>query len=46
MAADRHRLPGLVALQNGLIDQGAVVAAFQAWKSAQADPRDVRRRSG
>jgi eukaryotic-like serine/threonine-protein kinase len=29
--ADRHLLFGLFALQNGLIDQGALVAAFQAW---------------
>ena len=31
IAADRHLLFGLLALQNGLIDQGALVAAFQAW---------------
>ncbi len=31
MAADRHLLFGLVALQNGLINQGQLVAAFQAW---------------
>src|SRR6516162_8099008 len=30
-AADRHLLFGLLALQNGLIDQGALFAAFQAW---------------
>src|SRR5262245_30581170 len=30
-AADRPLLFGLLALQNGLIDQGALVAAFQAW---------------
>ena len=30
-AADRRLLFGLLALQNGLIDQGALVAAFQAW---------------
>ena len=30
-AADRHLLFGLLALQNGLIDQGSLVAAFQAW---------------
>ena len=30
-AADRHLLFGLLALQNGLIDQSARVAAFQAW---------------
>jgi serine/threonine-protein kinase len=31
MAADRDLLFGLLALQNGLIDQGRLVAAFQAW---------------
>jgi hypothetical protein len=30
-AANRHLLFGLLALQNGLIDQGQLVAAFQAW---------------
>jgi serine/threonine-protein kinase len=30
-AADRHLLFGLLALQNGLIDQVQLVAAFQAW---------------
>jgi serine/threonine protein kinase/tetratricopeptide (TPR) repeat protein len=30
-AADRHLLFGLLALQNGLINQGQLVAAFQAW---------------
>src|SRR5271155_2864863 len=30
-AADRHLLFGLLALQNGLINQGALLAAFQAW---------------
>jgi serine/threonine protein kinase/tetratricopeptide (TPR) repeat protein len=30
-AADRDLLFGLLALQNGLIDQGALLAAFQAW---------------
>ncbi len=30
-AADRHLLFGLLALQNGLINQGKLVAAFQAW---------------
>jgi eukaryotic-like serine/threonine-protein kinase len=29
--ADRHLLFGLLALQNGLIDQGQLVAAFHAW---------------
>jgi len=31
MAADRHLLFGLIALQVGLVDQGQLVAAFQAW---------------
>jgi hypothetical protein len=30
-AADRHLLFGLLALHYGLIDQDALVAAFQAW---------------
>jgi tetratricopeptide (TPR) repeat protein len=30
-AADRHMLFGLLALQNGIINQGQLVAAFQAW---------------
>ena len=30
-AADRHLLFGLLALQNGLISQVQLVAAFQAW---------------
>jgi len=30
-AADRHLLFGLLALQNGLINQGQLLAAFQAW---------------
>jgi serine/threonine protein kinase len=30
-AADRHLLFGLLALQNGLIDQGQLILAFQAW---------------
>ena len=29
--ADRHLLFGLFALQNGIINQGQLVAAFQAW---------------
>src|SRR5271170_3174479 len=29
--ADRHLLFGLLALQNGLINQGQLVAGFQAW---------------
>ena len=35
-ATDRHLLCGLLALQNGLIDQGALVAAFQAWTRDKA----------
>jgi hypothetical protein len=35
-AADRHLLFGLLALQNGLIDQGQLVAAFQAWTRDKA----------
>src|ERR1700750_817828 len=35
-AADRHLLFGLLALQNGLIDQGALVAPFQAWSRDKA----------
>jgi eukaryotic-like serine/threonine-protein kinase len=31
MAADRNLLFGLLALQNGLIDQGQLVSAFQGW---------------
>ena len=31
MFADRNLLFGLLALQNGLIDQAQLVAAFQAW---------------
>ncbi len=30
-AADRNLLLGLLALQNGIINQGQLVAAFQAW---------------
>src|SRR5271165_3702069 len=29
--ADRHLLFGLLALQTGIINQGQLVAAFQAW---------------
>ncbi len=35
-AAERHLLFGLLALQNGLIDQGQLVAAFQAWTRDKA----------
>ena len=31
LASDRNLLFGLLALQNGLINQGQLVAAFQAW---------------
>ena len=34
-AADRNLLFGLLALQNGLIDQGQLVAGFQAWTRAK-----------
>jgi eukaryotic-like serine/threonine-protein kinase len=30
-AADRHLLYGLLALQTGIIDQGQLMVAFQAW---------------
>ena len=35
-AADRHLLFGLLALQNGLIDQGQLMLAFQAWTRDKA----------
>src|SRR5205814_2537126 len=35
-AADRNLLFGLLALQNGLIDQVQLVAAFQAWTRDKA----------
>jgi hypothetical protein len=35
-AADRHLLFGLLALQNGLIDQGQLILAFQAWTRDKA----------
>ncbi len=38
VTADRHLLFGLLALQNGLIDQGQLVAAFQAWTRDKARP--------
>jgi serine/threonine protein kinase/Flp pilus assembly protein TadD len=37
-AADRDLLFGLLALQNGLIDQGQLVAAFQAWTRERSRP--------
>jgi serine/threonine-protein kinase len=36
--AERHLLFGLLALQNGLIDQGQLVAAFQAWTRQKQRP--------
>src|SRR5258708_5844119 len=36
MAADRHLLFGLLALQVGLIDQAQLVAAFHAWTRDKA----------
>ena len=36
--ADRHLLFGLFALQNGLINQGQLVAAFQAWTLDKSQP--------
>ncbi len=38
MDADRDLLFGLLALQNGLIDQGQLVAAFHAWTRDKARP--------
>ncbi len=38
MAADHNLLFGLLALQNGLIDQVQLVAAFQAWTRERARP--------
>jgi hypothetical protein len=38
MSADRDLLFGLLALQNGLIDQGQLVAAFQAWTRDKGRP--------
>ena len=35
-AADTHLLFGLLALQNGLIDQGQLILAFQAWTRDKA----------
>ena len=36
--ADRNLLFGLLALQNGLIDQGALFAAFAAWSRDKGQP--------
>src|SRR6516162_5441599 len=38
IAADRDLLYGLIALQNGLIDQVQLVAAFQAWTRDKGRP--------
>jgi serine/threonine-protein kinase len=38
LAAERNLLFGLLALQNGLIDQVQLVAAFQAWTRDKARP--------
>ncbi len=38
IAADRHLLLGLLALQNGLIHQAQLVAAFQAWTLEKSRP--------
>ena len=38
LAAERDLLFGLLALQVGLIDQGQLVAAFQAWTRDKARP--------
>ena len=38
IAADRHLLFGLLALQVGLIDQAQLVAAFHAWTRDKARP--------
>jgi hypothetical protein len=35
-AADRHLLFGLLALRNGLIEQGQLILAFQAWTRDKA----------
>jgi hypothetical protein len=37
-AADHDLLFGLLALQVGLVDQGQLVAAFQAWTRDKARP--------
>ena len=38
MAAAHDLLFGVLALQNGLIDQAQLVAAFQAWTRARGRP--------
>ena len=49
-AANRDLLFGLLALQNGLIDQDVLVAAFRSWTrdkiaADRRDPRPPRGRS-
>ena len=46
IAADRNLLFGLLALQNGLINQAQLVAAFQAWTLEKAGKGDRNRPSG
>src|SRR6476646_8376889 len=38
LTADRDLLFGLLALQNGLIDEGQLVAAFRAWTRDRGTP--------
>ena len=38
IAAERGLLFGLLVLQNGLINQGQLVAAFQAWTLREGPP--------
>src|SRR5271163_1046248 len=38
LAADRNLLFGLLALQNGLVDQLQLVAGFQAWTRDKSRP--------
>jgi hypothetical protein len=35
-AANRHLIFGMLALQSGLVDQGPLAAAFQAWTRDKA----------
>ena len=37
----RELLFGLLALQNGLIDQNQLVAGFQAWRATRAVPSPI-----
>ncbi len=38
MNADSHLVFGLLALQNGLVDEAQLVSAFDAWKRDKARP--------